>query len=94
MVLTLATLLITNCESIDKTAQTRCSALVRHNFENFLNKTRLKQIELWLKGKKLKIIKAEGKSSTYLNQDIESYLVYLLARWFDKSDIPLLCDLS
>jgi len=34
------------------------------------------------------VLEAEGKSSTYLYQDIESYLVYLLARWFDKSDIP------
>lgn len=34
------------------------------------------------------VLEAEGKSHTYLNEDIESYLVRLLAKWFDKSDVP------
>lgn len=34
------------------------------------------------------IVEAEGKSKTFLNEDIESYLVRLLTKWFDKSDIP------
>ena len=34
------------------------------------------------------VLEAEGKSATYLNQDVESYLVHLLARWFDKNDVP------
>ena len=34
------------------------------------------------------VIEAEGKSKTYLSEDIESYLVRLLARWFDKPEIP------
>lgn len=34
------------------------------------------------------VLEAEGKSQTYLNEDIESYLVRLLAKWFDRTDIP------
>lgn len=34
------------------------------------------------------VLEAEGKASVYLNDDIESYLVRLLARWFDRADIP------
>lgn len=34
------------------------------------------------------VLDAEGKSKTYLNEDIESYLVRLMAKWFDRSDIP------
>jgi len=34
------------------------------------------------------ILEAEGKTKTYLTEDIESYLVRLLARWFDKPEIP------
>lgn len=34
------------------------------------------------------ILEAEGKTSVYLTDDLESYLVRLLARWFDRSDIP------
>lgn len=34
------------------------------------------------------ILEAEGKSQTYLNDEIESYLVRLLAKWFDNNDIP------
>jgi len=34
------------------------------------------------------VLEAEGKSATYLNEDVESYLVHLMARWFDKNDIP------
>lgn len=34
------------------------------------------------------IIEAEGKAHTYLNEDLESYLVRLLARCFDRNDIP------
>lgn len=34
------------------------------------------------------VLEAEGKSHIFLNQDIESYLVHLMARWFDRNDIP------
>lgn len=34
------------------------------------------------------VLEAEGKSQTYLNDDIESYLVRLMAKWFDRNDIP------
>lgn len=34
------------------------------------------------------VLEAEGKTSAFLNEDIESYLVRLLARWFDRNDIP------
>lgn len=34
------------------------------------------------------VLEAEGKAAVYLNDDIESYLVRLLARWFDRADIP------
>jgi hypothetical protein len=34
------------------------------------------------------VLEAEGKTSVYLNDDLESYLVRLLARWFDRNDIP------
>lgn len=34
------------------------------------------------------VFEAEGRSQTYLDRDIESYLVRLLAKWFDRSDIP------
>jgi hypothetical protein len=34
------------------------------------------------------VIEAEGKSSIFLNEDLESYLVRLLAKWFDRNDIP------
>jgi hypothetical protein len=34
------------------------------------------------------VLLAEGKSATYLDDDIESYLARLVARWFDKNDIP------
>jgi hypothetical protein len=34
------------------------------------------------------VLEAEGKTSIFLNQDIESYLVHLMARWFDKNDVP------
>lgn len=34
------------------------------------------------------VFEAEGRSKTYLNEDIESYLVRLMAKWFDRNDIP------
>ena len=34
------------------------------------------------------VLEAEGKSQTYLNEDIESYLVRLMAKWCDRNDIP------
>ena len=34
------------------------------------------------------VLEAEGKSQTFLNEEIESYLVRLMAKWFDKADIP------
>ena len=34
------------------------------------------------------VFEAEGKSQTYLDEHIESYLVRLLAKWFDRNDIP------
>jgi len=34
------------------------------------------------------VLLAEGKSATYLDEELESYLVRLVARWFDKQDIP------
>ncbi len=34
------------------------------------------------------VLEAEGKSQTYLSDDIESYLVRLMAKWFDRADIP------
>lgn len=34
------------------------------------------------------VIEAEGKSAVYLEEDVEAYLVRLLTKWFDKSDIP------
>lgn len=34
------------------------------------------------------VLAAEGKASAYLNEEVESYLVRLVAKWFDKNDIP------
>lgn len=34
------------------------------------------------------VLEAEGKTQTFLNEDTESYLVRLLAKWFDRADIP------
>jgi len=34
------------------------------------------------------VIEAEGKSDLYLDEEVEAYLVRLLAKWFDKNDIP------
>ena len=34
------------------------------------------------------VLEAEGKNKTYLTDDIESYLVRLLAKWFDNNEIP------
>ena len=34
------------------------------------------------------VIEAEGKTSTLLNDEVESYLVRLLTKWFDKNQIP------
>jgi hypothetical protein len=34
------------------------------------------------------VIAAEGTCSALLNEDVESYLVRLLTRWFDKNQIP------
>lgn len=34
------------------------------------------------------VFEAEGKSKTYLDEHVESYLVRLLAKWFDRNDIP------
>ena len=34
------------------------------------------------------ILDAEGKTATYLNEPLEYYLVSLMAKWFDKPNIP------
>lgn len=34
------------------------------------------------------VLAAEDKSKIYLNEELESYLVRLMATWFDKNDIP------
>ena len=34
------------------------------------------------------VMEAEGRADAYLNEDIQSYLVRLVAKWFDKNDIP------
>lgn len=34
------------------------------------------------------ILEAEGKTSVFLNEDLESYLVRLVTRWFDNNEIP------
>jgi hypothetical protein len=34
------------------------------------------------------VIEAEGKSKVYLDEEIESYIVRLLAKWFDRNDVP------
>jgi hypothetical protein len=34
------------------------------------------------------ILDAEGKTATYLNEPLEYYLVNLMAKWFDKPNIP------
>lgn len=34
------------------------------------------------------VVEAEGRAATPLNQDVESYLVRLLTKWFDKNDVP------
>lgn len=34
------------------------------------------------------ILEAEGKTATYLNEPLEYYLVSLMAKWFDKPNIP------
>lgn len=34
------------------------------------------------------ILAAEDKTKTFLNEELESYLVRLMTKWFDKVDIP------
>ena len=34
------------------------------------------------------VMEAEGKAAASLNEEVESYLVRLVAKWFDKNDIP------
>ena len=34
------------------------------------------------------VVEAEGKTAIYLTDDVENYLVRLVAKWFDKQDIP------